>query len=206
MLTTPHPQPPPQKLRGVPSKSTDNVTHVNPLVTRRSVTRRKPTVTAREPTVKCLNRRAPNRRKPNSQSLYMIPAPVCTQICGSLWILCLEFSHQCMINTVLFPSSYPWTDPPPSLSLFLLHFSRTGCSKHQNQVIVRRIAGKCVIRHVSKDALKRASLHMNTPALTALVFYVVSKLRCSSVTYTATTLQALYTAMLRVIRGLFNLR
>ena len=40
---------------------------------------------------------------------------------------------------------------------------------------------------------------MNTPALTALVFYVVSKLRCSSVTYTATTLQALYTAMLRVI-------
>ena len=117
----------------------------------------------------------------------------------SLWILCLEFSHQCMISTVLFPSSDPWTDPPPSLSLFLLLFSRTGCSKHQNQVIVGRIAGKCVIRHVSKDALKGASIHMNTPALTALVFYVASKLRCSSVTYTATTLQALYTAMLRVI-------
>ena len=40
---------------------------------------------------------------------------------------------------------------------------------------------------------------MNTPALTALVFYVVSKLQCGSVTYTATTLQALYTAMLRII-------
>ena len=45
----------------------------------------------------------------------------------------------------------------------------------------------------------KASLHMNTPALTTFVFYVASKLRCSSVTYTATTLQALYTAMLRVI-------
>ena len=66
----------PQKLRGVPSKSTDDGTHVNPHVTRRSVTRRKTTVTAREPTVKCLNRRAPNRRTLNSQSLYMIPAPV----------------------------------------------------------------------------------------------------------------------------------
>ena len=29
-------------------------------------------------------------------------------------------------------------------------------------------------RHVSKDALEGASLHMNTPALTALVFYVAS--------------------------------
>ena len=67
-------------------------------------------------------------------------------------------------------------DPPPSLSLFLLLLSRTVCSKHQNQVIVGRIAGKCVIRHVSKDTLKGASLHMNTPALTALVFYVASKL------------------------------
>ena len=67
----------PQKLRGVPSKSTDDGTHVNRHVTRRSVACRKTTVTAREPTVKCLNRRAPNRRTPNSQSLYMIPAPVC---------------------------------------------------------------------------------------------------------------------------------
>ena len=65
------------------------------------------------------------------------------QMFVSLWILCLEFSHQCMISTVLFPSSDPWTDPPPSLSLFLLLFSHTGCSKHRNQVIVGRIAGKC---------------------------------------------------------------